>query len=337
MNKGSLTVVVGGQFGSEAKGKVVAYLAREADLAIRTGAPNAGHTVVKDGKTHRLQQVPTAFVNPSCRLAIGAGGLIDPAILAREVAELGVGDRLVVDFQAGLIEPEHAAQEGELVKQIGSTGKGCGAALADRVWRRGRLARDLGPEGLGVELADVSLLANDLLDSGGRVLLEGTQGYGLSLYHGHYPHVTSRDTTAAGFLAEAGLGPLSVTEVILVIRTYPIRVAGPSGPLPGEISWEELSERAGRDLVERTTVTNKVRRVAEFDIEIVKRAIKANRPTGIALMFLDYLFPEDAGKDDWDSLSKEAQAYVLDLEGKLGVPVTLLGTGAEHEALVDRR
>lgn len=332
--RSSLTVVVGGQFGSEAKGKVVAHLAAGADLAIRTGAPNAGHTVVKDGRIHRLQQVPAAFVNPDCRLAIGAGALIDPDLLAREVRELDVLGRLVVDEQAGLIEPHHAEAEDELVRQIGSTGKGCGAALADRVWRRGRLARDAE---LGVELGNVSALANDVLDEGGRVLLEGTQGYGLSLYHGHYPYVTSRDTTAAGFLAEAGLSPLSVTDVVLVVRTYPIRVAGPSGPLPGEISWEELSRRAGRDLVEMTTVTKKVRRVAEFDLEIVKRAVRANRPTQIALMFLDYLFPEDAGKDDWDELSEPAHAYVLKLERSLGVPVTLVGTGPEHEAMVDRR
>src|SRR5438445_1583364 len=62
-----------------------------------------------------------------------------------------------------------------------------------------------------------------------RVLLEGTQGTGLSLYHGNYPHVTSRDTTVAGCLAEAGISPSRVRKVVIVCRTYPIRVQSPDG------------------------------------------------------------------------------------------------------------
>lgn len=337
--KGKVTIVIGGQFGSEAKGKVASYLANEIDVAVRTGSPNAGHTVVKDGKTYRLQQIPATFINKKCILCIGAGALINPDILLREVKMTGTKNRLFIDPQAGIIEGKHIRSEGELVTKIGSTGKGCGAALADRIWRKDfKLAKDLQKTIFkGFKMANVADILNEALDKGKNVLIEGTQGFGLSIYHGIYPFVTSRDTNAANFMAEAGVSPNLATDIILVIRTYPIRVAGNSGPLPNEITWEELSKRIGKQVEEKTTVTNKVRRVAEFDLAIVKKAIQINRPTQIALQFLNYLFPEDEGKSEWNSLSSRAKKYIDKLERDLGVSITLIGTAAENDAMIDRR
>lgn len=342
----TVTVVVGGQFGSEAKGKVVDWLAPETDLAIRTGAPNAGHTVLDDeGRETKFQTIPaTVLRNPDCLLALGAGALIEPEILEREVELTGCRDRLIVDPLAGIIEPRHRAAEAELVRAIGSTGKGVGAATLDRIDRMDadgdgddfKLARDFFPEGL-YRQETVSGIAADMIDDGKQVLIEGTQGFGLSILHGHYPYVTSRDTTAAAFMAEAGVSPLAVKEIILVIRTFPIRVAGNSGPLPNEISWDDLSRRVGKPLIEYTTVTKKVRRVAEFDLELVERAVMVNQPTQIALQFLNYLFPADEGKTRWDDLTREARTWITELEQALQTPVTLIGTAAPRAAMVDRR
>jgi len=333
--KAKVTIVIGGQFGSEAKGKVISFLADEFDIAVRTGSPNAGHTVFKDGEIYRLQQIPATFVNQKCILCIGAGALINPDILRKEVENTKTKDRLFIDPQTGIIEEKHLLQEDELVKKIGSTGKGCGAALADRIWRKDfKLAKNVLKD---FQISDVAEILNRGIDEGKNILVEGTQGFGLSLYHGIYPFVTSRDTNAANFLAEAGISPLSASEIILVIRTYPIRVAGNSGPLPNEISWEELSNRIRKKVEETTTVTKKVRRVAEFDIEIVKKAILINRPTQIALQFLNYLFPQDEDKNSWDLLSQEAKNYIENLELDLGVPITLIGTGQSNEAMIDRR
>ena len=333
--KGKVTIVIGGQFGSEAKGKVISFLADEFDIAVRTGSPNAGHTVFKDGEIYRLQQIPATFVNKKCVLYIGAGALINPDILRKEVERTNTKERLFIDPQAGIIEEKHLLQEGELVQKIGSTGKGCGAALADRIWRKDfKLAKDVLKD---FQIVDVAEMINQGIDDGKNVLIEGTQGFGLSLYHGIYPFVTSRDTNAANFLAEAGISPLLASEIILVIRTYPIRVAGNSGPLPNEITWKELSDRIGKEVEETTTVTKKIRRVAEFDIEIVKKAILVNRPTQIALQFLNYLYPLDENKKTWDSLSQEAKIYIESLERDLGVPITLIGTGQSNEAMIDRR
>lgn len=333
--KKTVTIVVGGQFGSEAKGKVVSFLSTEYDLGVRTGSPNAGHTVLHNGQEYRLQQIPATFPHTSCQLYIGAGALIDPEILRREIEATQTHKRLFIDAQAGVICSYHQAQEQNLKKNIGSTGKGCGAALIDRIWRnKFRLAQD---DLSDLNIVDTSHIINQAIDEGKRVLLEGTQGIGLSLYHGDYPFVTSRDTSAAEFLAEAGISPLCVEEVILVVRTYPIRVAGNSGPLPYEITWEELSWKNGKHIEEVTTVTGNVRRVAHLDSELVKKAIEINRPTQIALQFLNYVFPEDEGKNKWGDLTSQAQSYIRELEELWGVPITLIGTHKENSGMIDRR
>jgi adenylosuccinate synthase len=132
-------------------------------------------------------------------------------------------------------------------------------------------------------LTDVSTEINDGLDQRRNVLIEGTQGFGLSLYHSdHYPKTTSRDTSAAGFLSEVGVSPRLVTDIVVVFRTFPIRVAGAqAGPLGDEITWEQIRAESGypSDITEMTTVTNKVRRVGRFDWDLAEKAVKVNRPT----------------------------------------------------------
>jgi adenylosuccinate synthase len=113
----------------------------------------------------------------------------------------------------------------------------------------------------------------------------------LSVLHTpHYPYATSRDTTAAGFLSEVGLSPLDVDEIALVIRSFPIRVPGHSGPLEGECSWDEVTAAgaAPERLEEITSVTKSVRRVARFSPEIVRDAIASNQPTLVILNHVDY-------------------------------------------------
>jgi adenylosuccinate synthase len=118
------------------------------------------------------------------------------------------------------------------------------------------LARDI-PE-LKPYLRETCRVLEEAFRNRQRVFLEGTQGTGLSLHHGYYPYVTSRDTTVAGCLAEAGISPSRVRKVVMVCRTYPIRVESPqdktSGPMSQEISWREVGRRAGiphQELAER--------------------------------------------------------------------------------------
>jgi hypothetical protein len=137
------------------------------------------------------------------------------------------------------------------------------------------------------------------LDRGKKVLVEGTQGFGLSLYHSDsYPKATSRDTTAAAFLSEVGLSPLLVTEIVLVLRTFPIRVAGEqAGPMKDEITWEILQIESSypHPIHEMTTVSNRLRRVGRFDWELAEKAVTMNRPTQLAINGLDYIDARNRG------------------------------------------
>lgn len=309
---GRLIVVVGGQFGSEAKGHVAAQLAEyhDADLVIRTGGPNAGHTVYSpaqvahDASTahpFKLRQLPTASVsNPRSTLGIAAGGLIDPELLEEELNSTDA-NRVLIDPAATILEPKHRhAEEADPEMQWGSTKEGIGAARADRVHRTARTAGDWYKEfpNKRVALADLAQIARDTLRHGGAVLVEAAQGYGLGLHTDYYPKTTSADCRAVDALADVGLSPWSIPFVDLnvwvVVRPYPIRVAGESGPLAGETTWDDLGLPE-----ERTTVTNKVRRVGGWDPELVYKAIQANggglgtnpKTVRVALTMVDQVIP----------------------------------------------
>lgn len=337
MKKGQITALVGGQFGSEGKGVVAAHLANSFDVAVRTGAPNAGHSIFYEGKVYKMQSLPCTWINPNCKIVIGRGALLNVEIFLREVAWVrkhfpSIDDRLFVDARAGILEERHHQMEGgidgELHKTMGSTGEGVGAARADRMARnpkKFRLAQEV-PELKRWIHEDTPELLRTARMKGEHTLLEGTQGTGLSLIHGTWPHVTTNDTNAAQLAADAGVPPQHVTDVILVLRTYPIRVAGPSGPMKGEKSWAEMSEIVGKPVEERTTVTNKVRRIGEWDEDLVRLACTLNAPTSIALTFLDYLCPEDEGKTSRSKLSGKAIDFISYVSRMFG-PVHLVGTG----------
>ena len=250
---GYVDVIVGGQYGSEGKGQIAAFLSGEYDLLIRVGGPNAGHTVFELPKPYTHHQLPSGTRrNQTVRLLIGPGAVLDADKLLVEIAECKVDvSRLGIDGSAMIISEKDKENEKELVAGIGSTGQGGGAALSRRIMGRHsgevRLARDI-PE-LGPYICSGLDVIRETLAANGRICVEGTQGTGLSLYHGHYPYVTSRDTTVSGCLAEAGIPPGQVRRVIMVCRTYPIRVQNPldgtSGPMSQEISLDDIAQRSG--------------------------------------------------------------------------------------------
>ncbi len=306
------TIVVGGQYGSEGKGKVVALCAVRANRPwfVRCGGPNSGHTVGIGGREIVLRQVPAGAVRSDALLLISAGCVVDEDLLVAEIDELGLPpERVVVDPRAVLLIPEDRETEQPGVARIGSTASGTGAALVRRMMRREEVALVGSSERLKakVRVESVAPLLHDHLDRGNDVIVEGTQGFGLSLLHGPaYPYATARDTTASGFAMEVGLSPRDVTAIIMVIRTFPIRVGGNSGPLQDEISWEQVRALSGAPAVlpEYTSVTKRLRRVGHFDLEMVKMACRYNRPTSLAVMGLDRLDYQNQGIKHASELTK---------------------------------
>lgn len=347
---GNCLALVGGQYGSEGKGVIVGHLADRFNVHVRVGGPNAGHSLKYKGETFKMQSLPCGWVNPSATLVLGRGGLINMPILKREVEMVqrifpDIKMRLLIDHLAGILSDWHHSAEGgvqgELHKRIGSTGEGVGAARIDRIRRdpsRFQRAEEVLDEfGLAPCMTYNALDSiRNMMERGEHVLLEGTQGSGLSLLHGPWPYVTSADTNAAQMAADVGLSPRLVNRIMLVVRTYPIRVAGNSGPLLGELSWDEVSRRVGRPVEERTTVTKKIRRIGEWDDALFLDAVRLNAPTSLALTFADYLDPKVEGIRTFKALTPTVLRFVDKLEAMANVPVALIGTGGSEWAVVDR-
>jgi adenylosuccinate synthase len=347
-------VLVGGQYGSEGKGNIANYLAPEYDILVRVGGPNAGHVVFRSGDSpYTFRQLPSgALANRNAKLVIGAGAVIDLNNLKKEIAELSISyEKLVVDPQAMIIDEQDVAWEVENLKQaIGSTAQGVGRATARKILNRVpntdvKLAKDI-PE-LKHYVGDSLELFAKALSAGQRLLLEGTQGTSLSIHHGHYPHVTSRVTTAAGCLAEAGISARHTRRVIMVCRTYPIRVGNTetgntSGYMSKEITIEEISRRSRvpiEDLrkTEKGSVSGRPRRIAEFDWAQLRRALVLNGPTDIALTFVDYFDVDNRKSYRYEQLSPETLRFVEELEKVSGIPVSMLSTAFNDRNIIDRR
>ena len=331
-----VSVVVGGQYGSEGKGKVTHWLAQEqrARYAIRVGGPNSGHTVVENGRRVVLRHLPTPALIDGVIGVVPAGAYLDVDVLLREVEETGLPkDRLLIHPSAVVIDDSMRADEREagLIEGIASTGQGIGGAVAQRAMRRSSVTFAGGEKSLrGFVHTDLDCILASALTRGDRVIVEGTQGFGLSILHGgHYPYATSRDTTAAGALSEAGLSPRDVDCVVLTLRTFPIRVGGNSGPLPLETTWDKIARdcAAGADLTEFTTVTGRPRRVARFHEDVVLRAIRANRPDLVFLNhvdYFDYMIHEERNITLW------AARRIYELESRLGLTIDYVGSGPSH-------
>lgn len=332
-------VVVGGQFGSEAKGHVAAQLAaRELAMgqtvcAVRVAGPNAGHTAYDPlGRSFALRTIPVmAVVDPSVQLVLAAGSEIDPIVLLDEIelleaSGIPVWDRLTVDGQATVLMPEHIEEEtgATMHERLGSTGKGVGAARAARLMRRAMTWEQYinHPDAISGQLHYLGYgdTANWLSRQSADVslILEGTQGFGLGLHAGFYPFCTSSDCRAIDFLAMAGIDPrdsnIQVCRSVVVFRTFPIRVAGNSGPLFSECSWDELAEESnGHIQPERTTVTKKIRRVGRWDSELAHDAVWANGGPGVvdvALTFADYIDPVVAGAEQENLLTPDVRDFL---------------------------
>lgn len=329
------TIVVGGQYGSEGKGKVVALLASQSSSPwlVRCGGPNSGHTVTIGGEDVVLRQVPSCSEPQRATFCIAAGCVVEVDLLIHELNQLGISqEKIIVDPRTVLVTEDDRNAERMGLNGIASTCSGTGAALIRRMSRSATvpLAKDSAELRNRCRVETVAPLLHRALDDGGDVIAEGTQGFALSLLHGpDYPYVTSRDTTAAGFTMEIGLSPKLIDRIVMVVRTFPIRVGGTSGPFANETTWEAIREISGAPEVhpELTSVTKRLRRVAHFDLELVKLASAYNRPTGLAVMGLDRLDYANTAVTDPAMLTPAARKFLQSLELATGVPVEFAGTG----------
>ena len=363
-----VTVVVGTQWGDEGKAKVIDLLAAENDFVVRyQGGHNAGHTVVVGDQKYALQLTPSGVLYGSVTPVIGNGVVVDLPTLFKEIDSLesrGVSTaRLKVSSLAHLIFPWHqlidAAQEAARGDgKIGTTLKGIGPAMVDKVRRSGirvgevlnartfetklreraqaalKEVQDAGgepfdpddvvaefvayAERLAPYVADTVSLLHEAREAGRRILLEGAQATFLDVDHGTYPYVTSSNPVAGGASVGTGLGPRHIDRVVGIAKAYTTRVG--FGPFPSELN-DELGERLVDIGREFGTVTGRRRRTGWCDTVMLRHAARLNSLTEIALTKLDVL-------DTFDEV-KVCVGYTID-----GEPVTQYPDTVERLAQV---
>ncbi len=171
------TCVVGLQWGDEAKGKIVDLLTHDHHIVVRyNGGANAGHTIVKDGRTYKLSLLPTGILSAHMQAVIGNGLVVNPVRFLEEVknlrdAGIAVGQNLVLSDHAHLIFPYHMEEE-RLFEQgssqaIGTTGRGIGPCYQDKVSRSNgiRVGELLHPEHLRERLRVIVARKNQLMSA----------------------------------------------------------------------------------------------------------------------------------------------------------------------------
>lgn len=287
-----LTFIVGGQYGGEGKGLITAAFAKhtQADILVKTGGPNSCHSYYAEGTFYRVRMLSSGFHFSQKTLVFPAGCLIYPKCLFEEIEQYQFNGAIKIDPNAGIITDEliEAQKRDNRYQTIGSTLTGTGYALAHRALRKLPLAKEI--KELRPYLTDTQDYLLFHIEK--KIIVEGSQAYGLSNYHGDYPYCTSRDTTVGSLLGQLGLGHKYVDQVILVIKALPTRNENGLGSLKEELSreiidqhQEVLIERGGGSY-ENGDVT---RRVGLFDFDIVKKAVIANSPDCLALTGLDKL------------------------------------------------
>ncbi len=330
--------VIGAQFGDEGKGKIIDFLAEKADVVARfNGGNNAGHTIRVGNETTILHLIPSGILHKSKINIIGNGVVVDPKVLMQEIEALkGKGvkvapDNLIVSENAHTILEKHIKEDKEKNVHIGTTARGIGPAYTDKAARRGLRIIDYVNSNnefskkLSLFVKNTTLLVNELIEKGKKVLFEGAQGTLLDIDHGTYPYVTSSNAIAGGICTGLGIGPSKISVVIGVAKAYTTRVG--NGPLPTELGTEQemkeeksykelksdLSEEGfsklmrsiakkanegneysqGRLLrmngVEYGSTTLRPRRTGWFDALIAKYAAMVNGMDAIAMTKLDVL------------------------------------------------
>lgn len=311
VDKPGITALVDGQFGSTGKGVIASYLAEHLgthySMVTSNAGPNSGHTSYnKDGSEVILKQLPTFAVQAASRhgylptIYLNGGAVIDRALLNGEIRKYlplnGPGETYVHPAAAEVSADSKKSDE-ENIRAIASTGQGVGPAIIGKLMRNLENVIHKPKRGCqNVVLNDLFNVANLNMatnDRHSRIFMEVSQGFSLGPNQGFYPQVTSRECTVAQALADAGAAPQRLNNVVMAVRTYPIRVgstensSGGCYPDQTEIQWSDIGVEA-----ELTTVTKRPRRLFTWSNQQFRAAVAANRPDVLFINFMNYLPPE---------------------------------------------
>ena len=294
MNKGKVDALLGIVFGDEGKGKVVDYFTPRYDVVARfAGGPNAGHTIIFEGKKFVLRSIPSGIFDEGKINIIGNGCVIAPDLFMAEANELEAAgyeltERLHISRRAHLILPTHrvldrAYEAAKGKNKVGTTGKGIGPTYSDKAQRVGLRVGDILEN---FEEKYQALKARRALAEGKNVLAEGAQGSLLDIDHGTYPYVSSSSTTSGGVCTGLGVAPNTIGRIFGIFKAYSTRVGG--GPFPVEL-FDETGDTLRHIGNEYGAVTGRNRRCGWLDLVALKYAIMINGVTDLVMMKGDVL------------------------------------------------
>jgi adenylosuccinate synthase len=308
-------VVIGAQWGDEGKGKIVDYLANEAQIIVRyAGGANAGHTIVTGGEQYALHLIPSGIFYPDKISILGAGMVIDPKALFDEIKmledrKIDTKGRIFISDRAHIVLPKYIQIDKERdaarKKPIGTTGRGIGITysmkcerdsirVADLTWKEkmdelDKADRDfLAPYTDRLLEMSVDLSAYLMHRKNSQTLFEGAQGTLLDLDLGTYPYVSSGMSCAAGAAVGGCIGPRSIDKVLGVFKAYSTRVG--NGPLPSEFdpsSEDELCKFVRETGREYGVTTGRPRRCGYLDLVSLRYACLTNSIDSLVMTHLD--------------------------------------------------
>jgi adenylosuccinate synthase len=308
-------VVIGAQWGDEGKGKIVDYLANEAQIIVRfSGGANAGHTIVIGDDQYALHLIPSGILYPDKLVILGAGMVIDPVALFNELKmlqERGIDTtgRVFISDRAHIVLPRYIQidkdRDQARKKPIGTTGRGIGITYSMKSDRDGIRIADLGWKEKMDDLEEtdrqflapyvdrLKAMAIDLSvflmhHKNAQTLFEGAQGTLLDLDLGTYPFVSSGMSCAAGAAIGGCVGPRNLDRVLGVFKAYSTRVG--NGPFPSE--FDDSSEDGLCRFVRETgreygVTTGRPRRCGYLDLVALRYACLVNSIDSLVMTHLD--------------------------------------------------
>jgi len=215
-------------------------------------------------------------------------------------------------------------------------------------------------------IINTDVYINQLCKSGG-VVFEGAQGTMLDVDHGTYPYVTSSNTTLSGVISGTGINMGLINYGLGITKAYSTRVG--HGPFPSELNNEQ-GERIGKIGGEVGATTGRTRRCGWLDLKVLKKAIQINNLSGIALTKIDVLDHFDkisictnygsinyetfevedlefislpgwesstVGITDFNSLPKNAKAYIETVEKLADTPIDIISTGPARDEIIQKK
>ncbi len=348
--------VIGLSWGDEGKGKIVDMLRDKFDYVVRySGGDNAGHTVVRDGKTYKFHILPSSILEPSTISIIGAGTVVNPYVLKEEYDSLPKEHgKLLISKRAHIVLKSYrkldALIEDLRTERIGTTLRGIGPAYAMKMYRLGlrvidfvnseklksayeEIKKFLGILGLQMEddlaklielsefikpmVVDVEeLLWNERYKN---ILFEGAQGYMLDIDMGTYPFVTSSHPGLAG-IVDSGFPPFLIDRRIGVLKAYATRVG--EGIFPTELT-DETGDFIRNKGHEYGATTGRPRRCGWLDLVQARFAVYMNGINELAITKLDVLsgLPKLKVATLYEIDGKKTEMWPADILDKKIVPV----------------